>query len=40
MKWVLGKQSLLVSTNIKVLTAMNSYSLEERIYDYSSGLGL
>ena len=40
MKWVLGKQNLVVSTISKVLSAMNSYSLEDRIYDYSSGLAI
>ena len=36
--WVIGRQSLILSTISKALGAMNSYSLEERIYDFPSSL--
>lgn len=32
MKWVLGKQTLNVSTISKSLAALNSYSLDDRLY--------
>lgn len=38
MQWVLGQQTLIVSTISKTLSAMNSYSLEDRIYEFPSGL--
>ena len=38
MWWVVGRQGLMVSTISKVLSAMNSYSLEERIYEFQSAL--
>lgn len=38
MQWVLGQQTLMVSTISKTLSAMNSYSLEDRIYEFPSGL--
>ena len=37
-KWVIGKQRLVVSQISKTLSAMNSYSLEERLYDFNSAI--
>lgn len=37
-KWVLGKQTLALSTYAKKLQAVNAYSLDERLYNYDSSL--
>ena len=39
-KWVLGKQTLYVSSISKTLTAMNSYALEDRIYEFNSAINI
>ena len=39
-KWVVGKQTLVVSTVSKTLSAMNAYSLEDRIYEFHSAINL
>ena len=39
-KWVIGKQRLVVSQISKTLSAMNSYSLEERLYDFNSAINI
>ena len=39
-KWVLGKQTLNVSAISKTLSAMNSYSLEDRIYEFNSAINI
>jgi hypothetical protein len=35
-KWVIGKQTLALSTYSKKLIALNSYSCDERIYNFDS----
>jgi hypothetical protein len=35
-KWVIGKQTLALSTYSKKLIALNSYSCEERIHNFDS----
>lgn len=35
-KWLIGKQTLAVSTISKQIIALNSYSMEERIYNFDS----
>ena len=35
-KWMIGKQTLAVSPASKQIVALNSYSLEERIYNFES----
>lgn len=39
-QWALGKQTLALSTISKTLSAMNAYSLEDRLYEFHSGLAL
>ena len=39
-RWVIGKQTLIVSTISKTLSAMNAYSLEDRIYEFNSAINL
>ena len=39
-KWIIGKQTLVVSTISKTLSAMNAYSLEDRIYEFNSAISL
>jgi hypothetical protein len=39
-KWILGKQTLTVSTISKTLSAMNAYSLEDRVYEFHSAIAL
>ena len=39
-KWVVGKQTLAVSSLSKKIIAMNSYSYDERIYNFDSSLQL
>lgn len=38
--WVIGKQTLTISTISKTLSAMNAYSLEDRIYEFNSAIVL
>jgi hypothetical protein len=38
--WIIGKQTLTVSTISKTLSAMNTYSLEDRIYEFNSAINL
>jgi hypothetical protein len=39
-KWVMGRAKLSCSTISKAVEAMNSYSLEERVYTYYSSISL
>ena len=39
-KWIIGKQTLAVSTVTKQIVALNSYSMEERIYNFDSTYSL
>jgi hypothetical protein len=38
MEWVLGKQTLHVSAMTKNLIALNSYSIEERVFYFDSSI--
>ena len=39
-KWVVGKQTLALSSLSKKIIAMNSYSYDERIYNFDSSIHL
>ena len=40
MLWAVGKQTLTVSTVTKSLSAINGYTLEDRIYEFHSAINL
>jgi len=39
-KWILGKQTLSLSSRTKKIIAINSYTYDERLYNFDSPLNI